>query len=257
MVRPNSQFAVKQDTRTNDYRSSEDALYGMLHEVSIPESELCENLALFTTPQHLRRMLFLYEMYKKCLTVPGVIMQFGVRWGRELALFDSLRTAFEPFNHSRRIIGFDTFEGYVGIDDKDGSSMMLKKGNLATSAGYEAELDHLLRTREQLSPLPHVKKFVLVKGDCEVTFPAYLEENPHTIVSMAHFDLNLYRPTRTSLELIKPHLTKGSIVIIDEVNLKTFPGETLALREVFNLNEIRLQRDPGINPTWPAYFIVE
>ena len=44
--------------------------------------------------------------------MPGSIIQFGVRWGRELALFEMLRTIFEPFNHSRSIYGFDTFTGY-------------------------------------------------------------------------------------------------------------------------------------------------
>lgn len=255
--KPSGGMAARVDTRSDDYRSAERALYGMLDSISLPREEICENLMLFTTPQQLRRQLFLYEIYKKILDVPGSIIQFGVRWGRELALFEALRTTFEPFNHSRRVIGFDTFEGYVGLDAKDGPSQQMKAGNLATTAGYDAELEQLLRTREALSPIPHVKKFDLVKGDVEQSLPAYLAENPHTVVALAHLDLNLYRPTRFALETIRPHLTKGSIVIVDEVNLKTIPGETRALMEVFGLNNIRLRRDPMVGPTWPAYFVIE
>lgn len=244
------------DTKSDDYRGAERAMLERFQDWSVPEDEKLENLQLFITPQHLRRLLFLYEIYKEILTVPGVIMQFGVRWGRELALFESLRTTFEPFNHSRRIIGFDTFSGYEGIADADGGNAMIRDGNLATTPGYEAELETLLRTRESLSPLPHVQKFTLVKGNAEATLAEYLEANPHTIVSLAHLDMNLYRPTRRCLELLKEHVTKGSVIIIDEVNLDTFPGETLALKEVFGLSSIRLQRHPLVNPTWPAYFVV-
>ena len=81
-------------------------------------------------------------------------MQFGVRWGRELALFDSLRTTFEPFNHSRKIVGFDTFDGYCGVDHKDGDHEVIVEGNLSTSINYESTLERILSAREDLSPIP-------------------------------------------------------------------------------------------------------
>ena len=94
-------------------------------------------------------------------------------------------------------------------------------------------------------------------GDASKTLRQYLDDNPHTIVSLAHLDMNLYEPTKNCLEMLQPHLTKGSIVIVDEINLDVFPGETIALNEVFGLNNIRLKRHPLVNPTWPAYFVVE
>ena len=39
-------------------------------------------------------------------------MEFGVRWGQNLITLNNLRGIYEPFNHSRKIIGFDTFEGF-------------------------------------------------------------------------------------------------------------------------------------------------
>jgi hypothetical protein len=41
----------------------------------------------------------------------------------------------------------------------------------------------------------------------------------------------------------------------DELNNSVFPGETLALKEVFNINELKIQRDP-LNPD-PSYIVME
>jgi hypothetical protein len=56
---------------------------------------------------------------------------------------------------------------------------------------------------------------------------------------------------------LKRHVTKGSIIAIDEVSFNEIPGQTLAVQEVFGLSNIRLERMPVVNPTWPAYFVIE
>ena len=49
---------------------------------------------------------------------------------------------------------------------------------------------------------------------------------------MAYFDFDIYEPTKECLKLIKDHITKGTIIGIDELNTSDFPGETVALKEV-------------------------
>ena len=56
------------------------------------------------------------EIYRKILDVHGVIMEFGVRWGRNLALFESLRGIHEPFNHNRKIVQYYDPETDHGIE---------------------------------------------------------------------------------------------------------------------------------------------
>src|SRR6516162_1090153 len=68
----------------------------------------------------LSRIIYYYELYQKILDVPGVICEFGVQWGATLALLQNLRGMYEPYNVSRKIFGFDTFEGFSTIDNKDG-----------------------------------------------------------------------------------------------------------------------------------------
>jgi hypothetical protein len=56
--------------------------------------------------------------------------------------------------------------------------------------------------------------------------------------------MDLYKPTRDVLETILPRLTRGSVLVFDELNCPRFPGETTALAEVLGLDNLRLRRDP-------------
>jgi hypothetical protein len=192
--------------------------------------------------QSMSRVLYYNNLYQKIVEIPGVICEFGVQWGATLAQLINLRGIYEPYNHSRKIYGFDTFEGFASIDEKDGS--LAKVGDYTTSARYEETLEQLLSIHESFSPIPHMKKFELVKGDASKTVDTWLEENPHAIVSMAIFDMDVYKPTKDVLEKIIPRLTKGSLLVFDELNCQYFPGETAAVNEVLGLNKLSLKRYP-------------
>ena len=45
-------------------------------------------MGLFINRQLMARILWMHEMYSKVINVPGVVMEFGVRWGQNLALFE-------------------------------------------------------------------------------------------------------------------------------------------------------------------------
>jgi hypothetical protein len=197
---------------------------------------------VFLKRQVLSRLLYQDHLYRKIVNVPGVICEFGVHWGATMSTLLNLRGIHEPYNHSRVVYGFDTFSGFAGTDEKDGG--FSKTGDYSTSEGYEVELDRILRLQESFSPISHIKKFDLVKGDVTETLPVWLEANPHAIISMAVFDMDVYKPTRAALELILPRLTKGSLLVFDELNCPHFPGETAAVNEVIGLNKLRLQRFP-------------
>lgn len=193
--------------------------------------------------QSISRVLYYDDLYKKIIEVPGVICEFGVQWGATLAQLISFRGIYEPYNHSRKIYGFDTFEGHSTIDDKDGG--LNSKGDYSTNDGHFDLLEEILTIHESFAPLPHIKKFGLIKGDASLTFKRWLSENPQAIVSMAIFDMDVYKPTKDVLELVLPRLTKGSLLVFDELNAETFPGETQAVDEVLGLNNLRLKRNPN------------
>ena len=221
----------------------------------LPDSEVLSNLGLFINRQSLSRMIFMHDMYKQILNVNGIVIEFGVRWGQNLALFQNFRGMYEPYNHTRKIIGFDSFEGFQAVTKEDGDSDLAKSGSYSVTPGYEKFLSQVLNYHEQESPISHLTKFELVKGDACESFPVYLEEHPETIVALAYFDFDLYEPTRRCLELLKGRLCKGSIVGFDELNFGQFPGETLAFDEILGIRNYRIVRSP-ITPL-PSYIVVD
>lgn len=165
----------------------------LLRNCPIPDDELLLNLGLFLTPQTLSRVLFMNFLYQQILPVQGVIIEFGCRWGQNLSLFSSLRGIYEPFNRLRKIVGFDTFAGLSGVSAKDGERM--RPGTYSVSPKYEEFLQRVLDMQEQESPLAHLKKYEVIKGDAAIGIREYLARHPETVVAMAYFDMDIYEPT--------------------------------------------------------------
>jgi hypothetical protein len=229
---------------SNDEKAVQRRLLNHFRALPLPDDELLANLGLFQSSKTLSRLLFFYEIYRKILNTHGVICEFGVRWGQTLSLLVALRGIFEPFNRHRKIIGFDTFEGFKGVGPKDGSQSATRDGSFSVTEDYEAYLEQLLEGLEALNPIGHLKKFELVKGDAVQTVPGYLKRHPETLVSLAIFDFDIYAPTRAALEAIRPHLFRGSVLVFDELCDDIFPGETIALREILGTERLRIERMP-------------
>ena len=215
-----------------------------LADAPMPPNQILAHLPLYLTRSSVSHVLFMADLYRQALEVHGDILEFGTRWGRNLALFLSLRNTLEPHNYARRVIGFDTFEGFASLAAEDGTDPILKDGHLAVSDSWEQTLEDLLSQHEALGPRPGVKRFELVKGDVVETFPAWLDRHPESLVALAYFDMDIYRPTREALTALLPRLTRGSVIGFDELCLQAFPGETVALREVLDLSKCRLIRSP-------------
>jgi hypothetical protein len=210
----------------------------------IPSGEILANLPLFLTRSLLAHLLFLDDLYRRILGTPGQIFEFGVRWGRNLATFHSLRTVYEPYNTARHIVGFDTFSGFPGIAREDGLHPTVHRGALTVSRRYDQHLTTLLEAHQRLGPRGHLRRFELVKGDVTRTVPRYLRAHREAIVALAYFDLDLYQPTRACLRALRPRLTQGSILVFDQLGLPEFPGETRALLDELGVSDLQLQRDP-------------
>jgi len=221
----------------------------------IPDNQMLWNLGLFLNSKALSRILFMDHIYRQIVDVQGCVLEFGTRWGQNLALFAALRGIYEPFNRHRKIIGFDTFEGFPGVTAKDGTSEMMRAGELAVTENYLDYLSTLMELQERDNPLGHIKKFSLRKGDATLEIGRFLDESPETIIALAYFDFDLYEPTLKCLNAIKSRLVKGSVVGFDELNDPDSPGETLALMESFGLNNVRLKRFPHASRV--SYFVVE
>jgi hypothetical protein len=197
------------------------------------DEELLICPGLYMRSSALAKILFVNEAYELILNQPGVIVEFGTWWGQNLILFENLRAIYEPFNQTRRVIGFDTFSGYESISNKDKTSDTIKEGGYNTSKNYNVYLESLIDYHEKNNVLGSIKKHELVKGDVTKTAPEYFSTNGDLIIALAYFDMALYEPSKAALEAIKPHLISGSVLMLDELNNNDYPGETKAFKEVF------------------------
>lgn len=221
-------------------------LMARLREGVVPADELHANLHLFLRRQELSRILFLDEIYRSIISVPGYILEFGVRYGSNLALYTNLRGIYEPYNYARKIIGFDTFEGFAGVvdADRDQGGLAWRDGDYGVPANHDVVLSTILRTHESFSPVSHIEKFQLLRGDVRVTLPKFLAEHSEAVIALAYFDMDIYSPTRDAIEFIKPRLHRGSVLVFDEFCCEYFPGETQAVLEALDLQSLRLRRHP-------------
>jgi hypothetical protein len=226
----------EQQTRASEVqKAAREMLYELFDNSPLPREDLLVNLSLYTRASVLARTFFLNEIYELITGIPGCVMEFGTWWGQSIITFECLRAIHEPYNHARRIIGFDTFAGYPEAGEHDRRSETIKSGGYSTSSGYRAHLEALLAYHESENVMSQIKKHELVEGNVVETVPAYLADQPETIVALAFFDLALYEPTKACLEAIKPHLVKGSVLAFDELNAPEYPGETVAVAETMGL----------------------
>lgn len=208
----------------------------------IPDAELPKNLPLYLPSETLADVLACALLFQRVLEVPGDIVEFGVRWGRRLALFIALRELLEPHNHTRRVLGFDTFTGFPDVCDADGPHPAVRPGGFTVTPGHVDHLVGVLETHEGEGPWGHVQRFDVIPGDVRETVPAYLEQHPECLISLAYFDLDVYEPTRACLEAVLGRMTRGSVIAFDQLGQVSFPGETRAVREVLSIADVRLLR---------------
>lgn len=214
-------------------------------------------------PRHVRRQdiarfVVRYELFKLALHTNGSIVECGVFSGAGLFSWMHCSSILEPYNHTRRVIGFDTFSGFPGVHEEDmksGGSEHLHSGALATTATIKDEIERLAALHDLNRPIGHIPKVELVAGDACKTIAPYIDRNPHLLISLLYLDFDLYAPTKTALEHFFPRVVKGGIIAFDELNCPEFPGETSAFLEHFDLRQVGLRRFP-YDP-YISYFVKE
>jgi len=213
-----------------------------------------ENFPKYVRRQHLKRFLALYEIFKLVLPVKGSVVECGVGHGFTLMAWAKLSTMLEPENLTRRIYGFDTFEGFPSVHIKDQSEFKKTEIGELSSHCYD-ELLQLIKEYDADRFLGHIGKVELIRGDIVKTIPEFIERHQHLVVSLLFIDCDLYEPTKTALEHFLPRMPKGAILAFDDLDNPIWPGETSAFLETVGVNKLKIKRlewDPYI-----AYAVLE
>ncbi|MDU9389141.1 TylF/MycF/NovP-related O-methyltransferase [Pseudomonas sp. 148P] len=181
------------------------------------------------------------ELFKMVQDIPGAIVECGVYKGNSLMLYMQLSMILEPYAINRSIIGFDTFQGFASIDEKEDPSDINESMFSDTD---ETLIQDMIEANDLIRPVNRIPRCEIVKGDILETVPAFVKTRPDLVVAMLILDTDLYSSTKVALETFLPYMPKGAIVVLDEVAYRNFPGETAALRDVLDLNKVELKRLP-------------
>ena len=147
-----------------------------------------------------------------------------------------LSAIMEPTNHVRRIIGFDTFAGFPSVTEHDRAYPGMMK------VDSKEEIESCVKWYDQNRWVGHIPKVELVEGDATKTIPDYAKHHPHLVVSLLYLDFDIFQPTLTAIQTIRPLMPAGAIIAFDELAMAEWPGETVAALLALDLNSVRLER---------------
>jgi hypothetical protein len=181
--------------------------------------DLIHHFPAFAGHVCLGRFLALYEAYKLVLGTAGHIAEAGVWKGSGMLFFAKLTQLFEPESLTQ-VHGFDWFRG----NHPDPSEVhLVQDGSYFES---KEQLERLIAAQglERLALLHEV--------DLSKDLKTFLDAYPHLQFKLVFLDCGLYRVVRHCIENFWPRLTPGGVLVLDNFNHETAPGEALAVREL-------------------------
>jgi hypothetical protein len=218
---------------------------------NVPRATLADAPFLFATRQLMTEMLVRVRLFEMILDVSGAVVECGVAQGNSLMLFSHLSSILEPYAINRRIVGFDTFEGFRALAGKaDPKDISETDFSNTSDARIRAAIDLFDLNRAA----GHMRRTEIVKGDVLQTIKPYVDGHPELTIALLYIDFDLYEPTREALTHLLPLVCKGGVVAFDEFNYEKFAGETAAFKDLLEVRRIELKRfsfDP-----FAAYFRV-
>ena len=193
---------------------------------------IADNPYLFATRQETGDTLARVELFQKICDIPGYIVECGSNNGNHLMLFALLSTVYEPYAINRKLISFDTFDGFRNINmEVDGE---LSEKDFSNS-DYDL-LEKCVDIYDMNRHLSHMNKIRLIKGNAVETIPEWKHQNKEVVISLLYLDFDIYEPTVVALENLFELIPKGGIVAFDQFSYENFPGETLAFKEKLGLD---------------------
>jgi hypothetical protein len=185
------------------------------------------SLGLFLRASLLARILAIRDIYVQILNLPGLILDIGTWRGQTAVLCENFRAVYEPLHLNRRIVCFDTFEGYVGFSDKDIPTNLHRDGTYGVGGSeYAIYLDELLKLHEQSNAMGHnFGKHKVIAGDCSETIPRFFVENPNEFIALTFFDVNSYQPTAEAFECVWDRMAPGGIAAFWQLTRDVIPAE--------------------------------
>ncbi len=259
MTQNNANLDIKTGFKSyNNDLAIEKAINDHCVQYDISGFELVTNAFLLMRRQHLKRFLLHTELFQKTLNIPGDIVELGVFRGLGLMTWANLLECYCIGDRTKRVLGFDNWTGFTDIAPEDGA----QNSNSGKVVGgfdpknYAEELNNVIEIFNADRFVPWKERVKLFDGNIEETIPSFVKDNPGVRLSLIHFDVDLYAPTKIGLECLWDRLSRGGIMVFDEYSIPDWPGETLAVDQFLSDKpELKLETCPWTNS--PAAWLIK
>lgn len=162
------------------------------------------------------RLQVLAEYALKCVELPGEFWEMGVYNGGSASLLGKI-------GREKALRLFDSFEGVSDPGDKDYPTQYVPDGPM-WAREWRGDLKRAL--------INIGRECIIHEGWIPETFKDVPKD---AVCSLAHVDVDLYQPTKDSLEFILPRLADGGVIIVDDFDVARHPGVRVAIEELLPL----------------------
>tara|TARA_B100000900_G_C20502240_1_gene684281 strand:- start:219 stop:875 length:657 start_codon:yes stop_codon:yes gene_type:complete len=212
---------------------------------------LIENQFYLTSDKsRIQKLVDHYEIYKKISQLNGDIIECGVFKGVSLIRFLTFRD-IDKNTKTKKIYGFDAFGRFPkpvsNKDHRKRDTNFAKLHDTKIGIGINIKkLDNLLKKKD-------FKNYELVKGDVTKTIDQFVNKKKNLKISLLHLDMDIYTPTKYTLNKLYKFIVKKGIILIDDY--KHIKGATMAINEFLNENKkLKIQK---ISSTSRPSFIIK
>ena len=172
----------------------------------------------FAGSVNIARFLSLYELYKKVQHLSGHIAEIGLWKGASFLYWAKLVDIFEP--HSNTLVhGFDWFKGMMP-GAIDGPVMVNK-----CSEDYVR-----LRNLIDIQKIGRIAR--LHKMDVTKSLDKFIDQHPGIVFKLVFVDAGVYSVVKEAVPVFWERLNSSGILVLDEYNYQSSPGETIAIGEI-------------------------
>lgn len=230
---------MSQDLKFDGFKKSsedlvvEEKITRHCDQFGISPLDAVKHFPVFARRQWLKRFFAHTELFLRTLDVPGDICELGVFRGLGLFTWANLLESYCIGDRTKVVYGFDNWRGFGSFSPEDGatSAEAHKVEGGFDASSYKNQLLDAIQMFDEDRFIPQKKRIELIDGEIESTVPKFIADNPGVRFSLVHFDCDLYKPTKVSLECLWPRISKGGVVLFDEYAIKDWPGETRAVDE--------------------------
>lgn len=201
---------------------------------------------LTSDSSRLAKSISQWELYKKIVTLPGLIVECGVFKGASLIRFATYREILES-QQSRKIIGFDAFGTFPAAVAAEDDKIFIEKFEHDSGNGISKDDLETILLKKQF------RNIELYQGNVLDLLPKYISANPQLKIALLHIDVDVYEPTKACLEYLYDKVVTGGVIIFDDYS--SVGGATKAIDDFIADNKLQVTMQKMPYYSVPSYIV--